>query len=101
MTTPEGLKNPRHAAPPSEDIILDAIFNGSPVIFRASANDTVQYGREIHKAALSGEYGNIADYVPPAQQKDQPIKMVPGTGTDLMKRIEALEKDVAALKAKQ
>jgi hypothetical protein len=108
MTTPEimsSLKNPRWAAaPPSEDIILDAKFNGNPITFRASANDVVKTGRDIHKAAIDGKYGVIEGYVAPPPQQNQPIKGVPTMASptiDLIKRIEALEKDVAELKAKR
>jgi hypothetical protein len=41
----------------------DAIDEELP--FTASPNDTEEHGRAIFAAAQAGEYGTVADYVPP------------------------------------
>jgi hypothetical protein len=106
MTTPEimsSLKNPRYAAPPSKDVILDAKFNGKPITFRASANDVVEAGREIYREVLDGKYGDIADYVAPSidEKKIQPNKIISSSMPDIMAEINDLKARVAKLERKE
>ena len=37
------------------------------VPFTADANDVEEHGRAIHAALVAGQYGTIAEYVPPPQ----------------------------------
>ena len=40
-------------------------FGDEILPFTASINDVEQHGRDIFNAIVSGEYGTIADYIPP------------------------------------
>lgn len=48
---------------------------GEPVPFTANPNDSAAHGREIFERCAAGEFGEVADYVPPPE----PIKEVPTT----------------------
>lgn len=43
-----------------------------PVPFTASPDDVEEHGREIFARAQSGEFGAIAEYVPPPPPPDPP-----------------------------
>lgn len=40
--------------------------------FTADQNDCTSHGKEIHKMALAGSFGKIADYVDPPPSPSQP-----------------------------
>lgn len=46
---------------------------GEEVGFTASPYDVEEYGRELHARAIAGDFGEIAEYVPPPQSIDQLI----------------------------
>lgn len=103
MTTPEfiaSLKNPRYNSSSSKQILFDCIYNGKPTTFLAGPKDIQQYGRDIFAAAISGKYGPIAPYVSQPSKEMNNIKTITVTDmiTDLVKRIDKLEKEVEILK---
>lgn len=54
------LRNPRYAEDSTVGSIeFDAVYDGQQVIFWASPIDLMEYGREIHRKALDGNYGEI------------------------------------------
>jgi len=62
------LKTPRWANPEKTQIdceITTSQFGDEVLPFTASINDVEQHGRDIFNAIVSGEYGIIADYIPP------------------------------------
>jgi hypothetical protein len=40
--------------------------------FGATTYDTEQYGRDLYYRAYAGEFGQVAPYVPPTPDQDQP-----------------------------
>lgn len=60
-------ENPRFIGEDQSVIILNVQFSHlpNPVEFAASAHDTEEHGRDIHARALAGEFGTVAEYVPP------------------------------------
>lgn len=46
---------------------------GEPVPFTANAQDTEQHGRDIFTRAAAGEFGEVAEYVPPVQSEAQAL----------------------------
>jgi hypothetical protein len=57
------LQNPRRLQ--GGAIMLDAVMDGEAVTFVAVPNDVTDYGPAIYDAALAGEFGPVAPYVPP------------------------------------
>jgi hypothetical protein len=106
MTTLEiksSLKNPRYNAPfPSNDVLFDAIFNGRNVTFLACSRDIIEEGRNIHKDAIIGKYGEIAPYVP-RPPKENSSNIVNAANmidiiTDFKNQISDLREEIAELK---
>ena len=52
-------------------IKLDAIDEELP--FTASPNDCEEHGRAIFAAAQAGEYGSVAEYIPPPPPSDEEL----------------------------
>jgi short-subunit dehydrogenase len=50
------------------DMVVDIAGTGTALPFTATANDSMDYGRQIYTAALNGTYGPVADYVPPVTE---------------------------------
>jgi hypothetical protein len=62
------LKNPRYSRPDhSGPIQLDAVLDGQQVVFWASPIDLMDYGREIYRKCIDGDYGNIGSYIEPPE----------------------------------
>jgi myo-inositol-hexaphosphate 3-phosphohydrolase len=63
----ENVKNPRWANAQHTAIDLEVKFAefNADVVYTASANDTVDYSVALYNAAVTGEYGEIADYQEP------------------------------------
>lgn len=60
------IKNPVKTAVDSAiNVTVDIEGCGTEVSFTASSNDVTEYGKAIYQAALAGEFGTVADYVPP------------------------------------
>lgn len=59
--------NARFTSESRDVIILDVQFSHleDVVEFAASVHDIEPHGREIHARALAGEFGPVAEYVPP------------------------------------
>jgi hypothetical protein len=65
--TPTAATNPRWTNAAHNSIDLDVAFEElgpDPIPFTATPGDTV-HGRALFDAAASGEYGTVAEYVPP------------------------------------
>lgn len=63
-------KNPQYATP--DESLIDLEWNHPEfgwIPFTASPDDVEQHGRDIHAAALAGEYGPIAPYDGPTEEE--------------------------------
>jgi hypothetical protein len=59
------LTNPRYADQSQQgSIVLDGIYNGQILPFYASPTDAMEYGRNIYRRAIDGDFGPIGDYEP-------------------------------------
>lgn len=60
-------ENPRFVESDQSVIVLNVQFSHlpAPVEFAASMHDIEVHGREIYVRALAGEFGLVAEYVPP------------------------------------
>jgi hypothetical protein len=59
------LKNPRYAEYNGDgSIVLDGTYNGMTLQFIASPNDAMDYGRNIYKRAIDGDFGPIKEFDP-------------------------------------
>lgn len=70
------VQNPAWAN--AEHTLIDCVvtfdhLGGEPVPFTANPNDTETHGREIFARASAGEFGPVADYVPPPVAPPTPI----------------------------
>lgn len=67
MLTIENAKNPIFSDKEKSMISLDVKFKefDAEIPFTASPFDKMPYGVELYERSVSGEFGEIADYVPP------------------------------------
>jgi len=68
-------QNPKYATPDNKIIELQVTFAefGDAILpFGASEDDCHEHGRVLHAKALAGEFGPIAEYVPPPPAENQP-----------------------------
>jgi hypothetical protein len=64
------LTNPRYATEDKNGAIaLDGTYNGQTLIFYASPIDAMDYGRNIYKRAIDGNFGAIKEYEPIEEPK--------------------------------
>lgn len=69
ITAPQWINAERTAI----DCLVTFDHIGEPVPFTASPADPMPHGREIFARLVAGEFGPVADYVPPpAPQPDKP-----------------------------
>ncbi|TEA78633.1 hypothetical protein [Allopusillimonas ginsengisoli] len=56
--------NPRYSSPDNKLIDLDVKFEQfpAPIPFTANADDSTDYGRELHARAMAGDFGPIQAY---------------------------------------
>lgn len=68
------VTNPTYSDPSNTGIDCLVQFDGrpSPLPFRATATDEMEYGREIYAACVNGDYGPIAPYVAPVAPTPPP-----------------------------
>lgn len=61
-------KNPKFSSADNSTIDLIVKFDAfnEEIPFTANPNDVVLYGRELYAKAMNGDFGNIAQYVPPS-----------------------------------
>ena len=57
--------NPRFATPDHSVIDLTVAIDGEEMPFSATAADSEAHGREIFARAIAGEFGTVAEYIPP------------------------------------
>jgi hypothetical protein len=58
------LKNPRWANESDDKVIeFDAVWDRQQVVFWASPHDVMEYGRDIHKQALKGDFGRVREFI--------------------------------------
>lgn len=60
------VKNPKYNAYSTIDIDIEHPAHGW-IPFTASPDDVEESGRLLHAEAIAGNFGAIADYVPPAE----------------------------------
>ncbi|ECG7135611.1 hypothetical protein E6W93_22470 [Salmonella enterica subsp. enterica serovar Uppsala] len=63
----KNITAPRFSSATGErvDINCDIDGIGSGMVFTASKNDPMPYGRELFEKITNGEYGEIGNYIPP------------------------------------
>jgi hypothetical protein len=73
MSVVETIKSPIYIDGTGNRIDCMVKFDTLPmeVPFTAAANDVEEHGRAIHAALAAGEYGPIAEYVPPPPPPEQ------------------------------
>lgn len=62
------LSEPRYSSPdhdPAKPFILHGKIGGKDIVFFASPNDPMDYGRELHRRIAAGKLGKIGDYQEP------------------------------------
>ncbi|EBD0693943.1 hypothetical protein DKP34_16705 [Salmonella enterica subsp. enterica serovar Enteritidis] len=62
----KNITTPRFSSVTGEhiDITCDIDGIGSGIIFTASKNDPMPYGRELFEKITNGEYGEVDSYIP-------------------------------------
>lgn len=69
------VSNPQWAN--AENTIIDCVVTfeqiGEPVPFTANPQDVEAHGREIFALCAAGEFGPVADYVPPPEP--EPVQL--------------------------
>ena len=69
------LRNPRYCNPDhTGPIVLDGTFNNGIMQFYASEWDMMEYGREVYRKAMDGEFGEIGPYEWPVEIPAQHIR---------------------------
>lgn len=70
--------NPRYADTASGSVLLDVTITGMDGVhvYTASPNDVEETGRDLYARAISGEFGDIAAYVPPTEPEPLPVTSV-------------------------
>jgi hypothetical protein len=61
------------------EVMFDDITSEEWSPFGANPNDHYEHGREIFAKAVSGEFGEIAEYIPPPPPPIAPKKLVDPT----------------------
>ena len=66
MLTVEYAQDPVYAneANTTINLMVKFVEMEGVLLFTATADDVMEYGRQLHKNAVSGEYGTIAPYIP-------------------------------------
>lgn len=57
------IRNPKYSAP--DGSMIDLEINHPDfgwIVFTASADDSEAHGRDLHRASLNGDFGEIAPY---------------------------------------
>jgi hypothetical protein len=75
MLTIEKIENPKYTNEIGDTILVSVKFAEFDEVldFGANAHDPTEHGQEIYKRIMAGEFGPIAEYVPPVATEPQPI----------------------------
>ncbi|ECF0258976.1 hypothetical protein K2652_002284 [Salmonella enterica subsp. enterica serovar Agbeni] len=73
------------------DLTCDIDGSGKGLVFTATPDDVMEYGRELHQCALNGEYGEIADYVAPVTTDAPLLQTTRKTAQELSLEAYALQ----------